>query len=140
MSNTSQLPSFPNTILNLDDKPNLSAQHMKEALQADVSTLWQKVVELIESSNTKTDASDKVTVVNSSSTNASYPSALAVYNAITSAISAQYPISVANGGTGANAKPAARTNLGIYVGNTLPSEMVSTLDVGDIYLYVPDLP
>ena len=42
-----QLSSFPNTIKNLDDKPNLSADSMKQALQQDCSVLWQKVIEII---------------------------------------------------------------------------------------------
>lgn len=140
MSNVSQLPSFPNTILNLDDKPNLSAQNMKEALQRDTAALWQKCIEVIASLNSKTDESEKASVVNASSTNDTYPSSLAVYNAINTLIAAQHPLPVAKGGTGGTTKPAARNGIGIYVGNTVPSEMVSTLDVGDIYLYVPDLP
>lgn len=42
-----QLGNFPNTIRNLDDKPNLSADAMKQALQQDVSVLWQKVIDII---------------------------------------------------------------------------------------------
>jgi hypothetical protein len=46
-----QLSSFPNTIRNLDDKPNLSADAMKQALQKDCSTLWQKTIEVIDELN-----------------------------------------------------------------------------------------
>lgn len=46
-----QLGSFPNTIRNLDDKPNLSADSMKQALQQDCSTLWQKCIEIITALN-----------------------------------------------------------------------------------------
>lgn len=35
------LGSFPNTIANLPDKPNMSGTPMKAALQADVKTLWE---------------------------------------------------------------------------------------------------
>ena len=101
-----QLGSFPNTIRNLDDRPNLSADAMKQALQQDCSTLWQKVIEVISDLNT-------------------VPA---------------FPVSVDNGGTGGTTKQGGRQGLGIYVGNATPASMVSTLDVGDIYLYVPDLP
>lgn len=87
MSTVSQLGNFPNTIRKLDDKPNLSADSMKQALQADVQTLWGKTVEIISSLNTKGEFSGR-----------------------------------------------------IYVGNTTPSSMASTLSTGDIYLYAPDLP
>ena len=97
-----QLSSFPNTIRNLDDKPNLDADSMKQALQQDVSVLWQKVVEVIDDLN------------------------------------GVRPVSA--GGTGGNTKPTARQGIGIYVGNASPASMVSTLEVGDIYLYAPDLP
>ena len=43
----SALGDFPNTIANLNDKPNLPAQRMKESLQDDVNTLWSKVAEII---------------------------------------------------------------------------------------------
>jgi hypothetical protein len=79
---------------------------MKQALQQDCSTLWQKCIEIISSLNT-------------------VPA---------------FPIGVDNGGTGGTTKPSARNGLGIYVGNATPASMVSTLDVGDVYLYVPDLP
>ena len=46
-----QLSSFPNTIANLDDKPNLSATDMKEALQQDCSELWGKCIEIISALN-----------------------------------------------------------------------------------------
>lgn len=46
-----QLGSFPNTIRNLDDKPNLSADAMKQALQQDVSVLWNKCLEIINDLN-----------------------------------------------------------------------------------------
>ena len=46
-----QLSSFPNTIRNLDDKPNLSADMMKQALQQDCSVLWQKTIEIIDDLN-----------------------------------------------------------------------------------------
>jgi hypothetical protein len=52
-----QLSSFPNTILNLDDRPNLSAEDMKQALQQDVSVLWAKCMEIISSLNAKVDGS-----------------------------------------------------------------------------------
>lgn len=82
-----QLPSFPNTIRNLDDKPNLSPDAMKQALQQDCSTLWNKTIEVIGALN-----------------------------------------------------GISRESLGIYVGNTAPASVASTLATGDIYLYVPDLP
>ena len=97
-----QLSSFPNTIRNLDDKPNLDADSMKQALQQDVSVLWQKTVEVIDDLN------------------------------------GVRPVST--GGTGGTTKPTARQGIGIYVGNASPASMVSTLEVGDIYLYAPDLP
>ena len=40
------LGAFPNTIANLPDRPNLSAQRMKEALQDDVKTLWEHTADL----------------------------------------------------------------------------------------------
>lgn len=82
-----QLGSFPNTIRNLDDKPNLSPDAMKQALQQDVSVLWNKTIEIIGALN----------------------------------------------GIG-------RDSLGIYVGNTAPASVAASLQTGDIYLYVPDLP
>lgn len=85
-----QLSSFPNTILNLDDRPNLSAEDMKQALQQDVSVLWDKCVEVIEALNKKMDGAEDVGK--------------------------------------------------LYVGNTVPSSVAASLDLGDIYLYVPDLP
>lgn len=51
---------------------------------------------------------------------------------------ADLPLSVANGGTGANNKGDAREHLGIYVGNSTPSSVASSLSVGDIYVYVPE--
>ena len=101
-----QLDSFPNTIANLDDKPNLSAGDMKQALQQDTSELWNKVVEVIDDLNGKADS----------------------------------PVPVTSGGTGGTTKESGRNGLGIYVGNTAPSGMVSSLNTGDIYLYCPDLP
>lgn len=92
MANVDQLSSFPNTILNLDDKPNLSAQNMKQALQQDVSDLWNKTIEVIDALNEKADG------------------------------------------------PINKNSVGIYVGNTSPASVVSLLNDGDIYLYVPDLP
>lgn len=96
-----QLGNFPNTIRNLDDKPNLSADAMKQALQQDVSVLWQKVIDII-------------TYLNA-------------------------PIPVTNGGTGGTTKQTGREGIGIYLGNDSPSSVASTLQAGDIYLYVPDL-
>lgn len=90
--NVEQLGSFPNTILNLDDKPNLSAQAMKQALQEDVSQLWGKTVEVIDALNEKPDG------------------------------------------------PINKNSIGIYIGNSSPESVVSILNEGDIYLYVPDLP
>lgn len=87
MSTVSQLGNFPNTIRKLDDKPNLSADSMKQALQADVQTLWNKAIEIINALNLKGEF------------------------------------------TGA-----------IYVGNTTPASVAAQLNIGDIYLYVPDLP
>jgi hypothetical protein len=97
-----QLGSFPNTIRNLDDKPNLSADAMKQALQQDVSTLWQKCIEIIGALNSVR--------------------------------------TVGEGGTGGTTKQTGREGLGIYVGNTAPASVAASLDPGDIYLYVPDLP
>jgi len=51
-----QLSSFPNTIANLDDKPNLSATDMKEALQQDCAALWNKTIEVIDALNTNDSA------------------------------------------------------------------------------------
>lgn len=90
--NVEQLGNFPNTILNLDDKPNLSAQAMKQALQEDVSQLWGKTVEVIDALNGKADG------------------------------------------------PINKNSIGIYIGNSSPESVVSILNEGDIYLYVPDLP
>lgn len=55
MANVSQLGSFPNTIRNLDDRPNLSPSDMKDALQADCAALWQKCIEIILALNGKVD-------------------------------------------------------------------------------------
>ena len=101
-----QLGSFPNTIANLDDKPNLSAANMKQALQQDVSELWQKTIEVIDDLNGK----------------------------------APSPVPVTDGGTGGTTKQTGREGLGLYVGNSSPASVASSLEVGDIYLYVPDLP
>ena len=101
-----QLPSFPNTIANLDDKPNLSATDMKQALQQDVSELWNRAQEMIEAINTNDTT----------------------------------PRAVAFGGTGGTTKDTARNGIGIYYGNTSPDSMAASLQAGDIYLYVPDLP
>lgn len=90
--NVEQLGNFPNTILNLDDKPNLSANAMKQALQEDVSQLWGKTVEVIDALNEKADG------------------------------------------------PINKNSIGIYIGNSSPESVVSILNEGDIYLYVPDLP
>ena len=103
------LGSFPNTIANLDDHPNLGPQQMKEALQADVAALWPYVQQLINTVNGISGLAD-------------------------------LPVSVANGGTGATSKSNARTNLGITVGNSTPTSVAGNLSVGDIYVYVPDLP
>lgn len=97
-----QLGSFPNTIANLDDKPNLAAQAMKEALQRDCALLWNKVIEIIGDLNGIRPVSE--------------------------------------GGTGGSTKPTAREGIGIYAGNVSPASMASSLETGDIYLYVPDLP
>ncbi len=97
-----QLGSFPNTIRNLDDKPNLSADAMKQALQQDVSALWNKTIEII-------------TALNATRT-------------------------VSEGGTGGTTKKTGREGLGVYVGNDTPSSVAESLETGDIYLYVPDLP
>ena len=105
----STLGAFPNTIANLPDRPNLSAQNMKEALQADVETLWPYVQALI-------------TAVNASSGFATLP------------------LSIENGGTNATTKADALNNLGVYVESTAPSSMAASLEEGDIYVYVPDLP
>ena len=87
-----QLGNFPNTILNLDDKPNLAPHAMKQALQEDVSQLWGKTVEIIDAVNSKADG------------------------------------------------PITKNSIGIYIGNSSPESVVSILNEGDIYLYVPDLP
>ncbi len=97
-----QLGNFPNTIRNLDDKPNLSADAMKQALQQNVSVLWNKTIEVINA-------------LNSTRT-------------------------VAEGGTGGTTKQTGREGLGVYVGNDTPSSVAASLETGDIYLYVPDLP
>ena len=52
---------------------------------------------------------------------------------------AKSPVSVSDGGTGGTTKQGARQGIGIYVGNTLPADMASTLATGDVYIYVPDL-
>jgi hypothetical protein len=41
------LGTFPNTIANLPDRPNLGPQQMKEALQADIATAWPYIQALI---------------------------------------------------------------------------------------------
>ena len=106
MTTVEQLGNFPNTITNLDDKPNLSADAMKEALQHDVSELWNKCIELIAAFN------DGETT----------------------------PRAVAYGGTGGTTRDTARNGIGIYYGSTSPDSMAASLQTGDIYLYVPDLP
>lgn len=82
------LGTFPNTIANLEDKPNLAAQAMKEALQQDVKSLWNKVKEdVIPNLNNKEDALTKATTVDASSTDNEIPTAKAAYDAISNAIS-----------------------------------------------------
>ena len=76
------LGDFPSTIANLPDRPNLSADKMKEALQQDLAYLWPFVQQLINE---------------------------------------------------VNRSP-------VKVGNDLPSAVASQLSVGDVYIYVPDLP
>lgn len=53
----SQLGSFPDTIANLPDQPNMSAQNLKDALQADCETLWNKTKDII------TDLNSRPTIV-----------------------------------------------------------------------------
>lgn len=82
------LGNFPNTIANLEDKPNLAAQAMKEALQQDVKSLWNKVkTDVIPTLNNKEEALTKATTVNASSTDNEIPTAKATYDAISNAIS-----------------------------------------------------
>lgn len=52
---------------------------------------------------------------------------------------ATLPLSVENGGTHANNKADARTNLGFHVGDQSPTSVAASLSVGDLYVYVPDL-
>ena len=52
------LGAFPNTIANLADRPNLSAQRMKEALQEDVKTLWEHTADLTDEYNSSLLAAD----------------------------------------------------------------------------------
>lgn len=103
------LGSFPNTIGNLPDKPNLGPTQMKNALQADVQTLWPYVQKVI----------NEVNGISGFAT---------------------LPLTVENGGTNATNKSDARENLGIKAGKATPSSVASSLSVGDIYVYVPDLP
>jgi len=52
---------------------------------------------------------------------------------------ADTPVSVSDGGTGGTTPQSAREGIGVYIGNTPPADMASTLNTGDAYIYVPDL-
>lgn len=79
------LGNFPHTIGNLDDRPNLTAEQMKEKFEHDVMTLWATLAECIPSINDILPASRLVDIVNSSSTDSGVPTAKAVYDAIADA-------------------------------------------------------
>ena len=85
MSNIANLGTFPHTIGNLDDRPNLTAAQMKAALEQDVMTLWGRLAEAIPMINDILPASRLVDIVNSSSTDSGVPTAKAVYDAIANA-------------------------------------------------------
>ena len=53
---------------------------------------------------------------------------------------ATLPLAIENGGTNATSKGTARENLGVYAGKASPSSVAASLSVGDLYVYVPDLP
>ena len=82
MSSITNLGNFPHTIGNLDDQPNLPADKMKEALEKDCETLWDKVKEVVPSVNNSVDVGDLDLVIDQSSTDGTAPSARAVYTAI----------------------------------------------------------
>lgn len=86
MSDISNLPVFPHTIGNLDDRPNLPADEMKAKFEQDCMELWNKVREVIPDLNARLPMTDLVKVVNSSSTDGKVPTAKAVYNAIADAL------------------------------------------------------
>jgi hypothetical protein len=80
------LDVFPHTVGGLDDKPNLSAEQMKAAFEADCNALWDKVMEMIPELNAALPADEVSTTVDSSSTDSEIPTSKAVYNAIADAL------------------------------------------------------
>ena len=85
MSNIANLGSFPHTVGNLDDRPNLTGAQMKAAFEKDVMTLWGRLAEAIPMINDILPLSRLVDVVNNSSTDSGVPTAKAVYDAIVDA-------------------------------------------------------
>lgn len=67
------LGAFPNTIANLPDRPNLSAQRMKEALQDDVKTLWEHTADLTDEYNSSFVSAPLPLAVNKGGTGATTP-------------------------------------------------------------------
>lgn len=86
MSNITNLPLFPHTVGNLDDRPNLDADVMKAKFESDCMALWEKLREAIPELNAKFPQSDVIGIVNSSSTDSKVPTAKAVYEAIADAL------------------------------------------------------
>jgi len=86
MSEITNLPIFPHTIANLDDRPNLPAGQMKDAFEHDTMELWEKVRYAIPTINKKIEPDDVSQEVNRYSTSIEVPSAKAVYDAIGAAL------------------------------------------------------
>lgn len=86
MSDITNLPVFPHTVGNLDDKPNLPADEMKAKFEHDCMTLWAKLREAIPELNAKFSSANIVKAISSSSTDAKVPTAKAVYLAIQAAL------------------------------------------------------
>lgn len=139
MANIENLETFPGTISNLPDKPNLSGEDMKAKLEKDCKDLWNKMREVIPELNNKQAALTLLTALTSAATDDSVPTSKAVYDAIAEAAfgGIALPLSIPNGGTGGTTAKTALENLGIYMGSTAPEAMAASLPAGALYIYFP---